>query len=456
MSAPFNISGLGGFGTESVDVEDFLSGGLELFKSPPVEQGLEGGKDVELQTANPITDKGPYTFILNNDGQEFTFLPLTRLYGVISVREEDGTALSESPDVSLVNLAPYALFNEISVVLNGVTVTQQMTKNSHYEAWFVHTTSYSDEAKWSHLRGLHRYHDDVIGHGADNKVGDDESALHHRRDWIKGSRKMDFSIPIHSPLFHCYRLLKPQVSLEITFHRNNDEFVLMAPPPAEGQTAKKYVIKVHDLKLIVRKIIVTQPALIAHHQLMNSTHALYPFVETRVLDSLIAQNTTVHNQNSLIRNKLPVQIVVGFVPQSAYKGEYTSNGFYFKHYDIDKFYTRINGTSVPQTAFTPDFDNDLVAKEYRAFVDSLQIAHGNISNGISRERWLDGHTLFALDFTPEKCGAFHTHQEQLGNLDIVVHFKKPTPHPVVMLTFIVLNREAITITKEGEVTVHHK
>lgn len=451
MSAPTDISGLGGMGLEEGDIKDFMHSGMELFTLPNQEKVMMNGKEIVIRPTNAIDDKGPYIFDVPNDGYEFTLLPLTRLHCEFSVRKADGTAPAATDQVGLVNLAPNAMFNQIDILLNNSITSQQMTRNYHYDNFIVTALSYNYQAKVTHLEALHLWKE--CGEKTGNTEDFTDTGLLARAKWVEKGQVASFNIPLNSPLMHSPRLMKPNVNMQIRLHRNEDSFTLMTPKPTGTSTQEQYRIKIHDIKLYMRRIIVHPAALSAHQRILSSKPVIYPIVNQRVMDTLISKDTSSITLPSIIRGRIPCQAIFGFVSQEAYKGCYYKNPFYFHHYNINQFYTSLNGTFIPQTPFEPDWDNELVCREYRAFMDNTQIYHGNISNGITKKKFMNGYSFFALDYTPDCCGAYHVHEPQHGTIDVHIRFKTPTPEPIIMITFVLFNRELITIDKDGTVLV---
>ena len=76
---------------------------------------------------------------------EFTALPLTRLYGVCQIVNKDGT-LIENENFSICNLFPHSLFSQIELEIDG----QALTVSDHlypYKAYLETLLSYGYDAK---------------------------------------------------------------------------------------------------------------------------------------------------------------------------------------------------------------------------------------------------------------------------------------------------------------------
>lgn len=443
-------TGLGGIGVEESDIQAGMASNMDLH-TPPVKEMLQlQGKDFIVNTLNAISNGGPFQFVLPGEGTEFISLPETRLQGIFSVRRADGTALDSTDKVSLCNLAPHSFFNQVEVQLNNRIASNLADRNYAYYATIAEMLSYGYEAKLYQLQGCHKYLDDTVGKASETNITNHE-ALAKRQKWIANSAECDFSVPIHSGIMQCPRYIPPNVEVTIKLERNKDSFSLIAPPPAEGATATQYIIKFHKLELKVRKIIVTDDALKAHFQKMSKGPALYPFIKTRVQDFLIAKDSQVLSIPNVVRGKLPSQLIVTYVSQAAFAGSINKNPYNFESFNLNSIYITVNGVPTPHPPYKPDFKNKLVTNEYRAMMDNLQVGTDNCSIAISKEMFMDGKAFYVFDLTPDRCGTYHIHHLQQGNIDIHMSFEDKLTEPVVMLCYMVLNDEYVTIDKDGNV-----
>ena len=481
-------TGLGGFGVELVDIKDCVASNLDLFSNPDNEMALLYGKDVIINPTAAISNTGPYNFHVSGEGQEFTYFPLSRVLGIYSVIRKDKQPMTEIDFYSVCNLAPHSLFDSISVKLNNTIVNDKTHKNYHYNAFLTELLSYNQESKNTHL-ALHGWLPDTPTE-SDNTDYTTHTALAERREWVKDSQLVDFSIPLHCGIMNSERLLPPKVEMEVELSRGKDNLVIKTPivkayrrtvtktvktteTNAAGEQVEKeseveeeedveednpesvseYEIVIHKLQLQVRKVIVHPEVIKAHTEMIRKTPAIYPICKNVVLTHLLHAGTTIETVSNVIRGKLPVQMIIGFVSQQGYHGYTTRNPYHFAHYNLETLYVSVNATAIPQPPFKPDFSRKLVARELRNLYDCLGVYHQNLSIGITKEMFLNNTTLYPIDFTPDKCGAFHAHQDHHGNVDINFAFSEPLPEPVTMICYAVYNNEFVRIDEFGNVSV---
>jgi hypothetical protein len=74
-----------GIGTYVEDQHEQTMDPFELFTSPNVITDLIHGKTLTIFPQGPVTDTGPYDFVIPADPSEFTLMPFTRLEGELEI-----------------------------------------------------------------------------------------------------------------------------------------------------------------------------------------------------------------------------------------------------------------------------------------------------------------------------------------------------------------------------------
>jgi len=92
---------------------------------------------------------------------------------------------------------------------------------------------------------------------------------------------------------------------------------------------------------------------------------------------------------------------------------------------------------VPSKPYTPDFNNNIYAREYREFMDNIGLSTGNHANMISPALYNNGLTLFAHDLTPDMCNGFHQHPRRTGCINIEAHFRTQITESVTAIVMCI-------------------
>ena len=147
------------------------------------------------------------------------------------------------------------------------------------------------------------------------------------------------------------RFLPPGIHMKLKFIRNSDNFVIL-----NSDAAKKYKIKLLDLYVEFRKILVDEPILRRELQLFDSGKPyLIQFTQGKQVVTTIPNGRMSFYQPELITGPLPKQIIIGFVTHKAYNGSYDTNPYVFENLKIRSLVWKVNGVNFPPDEYEPDY-----------------------------------------------------------------------------------------------------
>ena len=139
--------------------------------------------------------------------------------------------------------------------------------------------------------------------------------------------------------------------MKLKLIRNSDNFVIIS-----GDAEGKYKIKLLDLYVEFRKIVVDQSILRRELQLFESGKPyLIQFIQGKQIVTTIPKGRWSYLQPELITGPLPRQIIIGFVSHAAYNGSYKTNPYVFENLKIRSLVFKVNGVNSPPDEYTPDF-----------------------------------------------------------------------------------------------------
>ncbi|RWR99617.1 uncharacterized protein B4U79_07536, partial [Dinothrombium tinctorium] len=136
--------------------------------------------------------------------------------------------------------------------------------------------------------------------------------------------------------------------------------------------------------------------------------------------------------------QLPRKFVVGFVSANSFNGDLNSNPFKFNHFNITNLVVYVDGIMIPSTAYTPDFDNNIYAREYFSLYEEMNQDHTHPFLNISFYEFKQSLCLFAFNLSPDRsdgpdCGSLTLIKR--GAARIEVKFKNAPSTAFVMLTY---------------------
>ena len=139
--------------------------------------------------------------------------------------------------------------------------------------------------------------------------------------------------------------------MKLKFIRNSDSFVILS-----SEQAGKYKIKILDLYVEFRKILVDEQILRRELQLFDSGKPyLVQFTQGKQYVTTIPKDRLSFYQPELITGPFPKQIIIGFVSHGAYNGSYSTNPYVFENLKIRSLVFKVNGVNMPPDEYEPDY-----------------------------------------------------------------------------------------------------
>ena len=430
-----------GVGTFVTEDHELASSGLALFDIPVVDKSLIFGKFLTVYPSSVLNDSGPHDFIVPSDGQDFTDLPYTRLEGCVEIVKNDGTAITDTELNAYVNLFPQSLFKQIECSINGVQIADLSAPTAAWKAYIETLLTFPDAVKNTTLK-LEHFNKDTIGKENDFTLTTDSFKKRHA---IAKDGKIYFSMILHLDFFQSTKLLLPKCELKLKFIRNEDNFSLLGATSASK-------IKIHELKLLVRRITVDPDIASQIESKLEKTPAVYPIAQSKIKTFILNKGSKQERVSNIFRGNLPRSIIVGFVNTSAYNGEISKNPFVFENFKLNYFQGYVSGEPLLTEVFQPDFSKNNFAREYRWFMDNLGWAHDRDSNGITMEEFKTNSFFLPFDLSPDLSNGATLSQLKDGSLDFLIGFQEPLPHNVTMIVFATFN-EAVLIDNLRNVTL---
>jgi len=441
-----NKSGLGSFVQEEHEVGTIA---LDLFSMPPIEATQVAGREHTIYMTTPLTDDGPYEFIMNNESTDFIQLDQHYLYGEVQIVEKakpENMLKATDKTASIINNFPQTLFKQVELYLNGVCVSDLSTPTYAYKAYLENHLSYEKDMKDFTLLPRELYLADTAG--KEGPTVDDyittnaEAGIGKRAAYA--TKTIYFCMKLHVDFLGSMRYLIPGVEIKVRLIRNSDTFSIISKDD-------KYKVHFKKLELNVRRI-VTQPAIYeAVEKNLAIEPAKYPIAMSKVKTYLINKGITTAHIPQIIRGKLPRSFVFGFVKAEAYDGAVSQNGFVFNNHDITSLQVYLNGEPLHANAIRPVWDDNGCVQEYVRFLNNIGL-HQSHTNGISIEDYKSNTCLFAYDLSPDLCNSFYRHDAESGELTIHVSFKTALTDNTYCLLYATYD-ELVAIDKNRQVVI---
>lgn len=202
-----------------------------------------------------------YVFLAS--GNDYIDLPLTRLRLKVQILNENGTQLGENAKVGPANLFLHTLFSNIQIELNQKQISSNGA-NYSYRAMIETLLNYGNDAKESHLTSS-LYLPDTPGRM--EAVEANHGFAARKKRILKG--EIELEGPLHLDILNVNKLLLNNVQIVIKLHKNKPEFSLMT----EAADALKYIIKISEATLVIRKLKLSTAVMVAHQNALMHANA---------------------------------------------------------------------------------------------------------------------------------------------------------------------------------------
>ncbi|UYV84452.1 hypothetical protein LAZ67_X002229 [Cordylochernes scorpioides] len=389
-----------------------LKSELDLFSGLPIQVAIENSDFEEVHPIATLSD-GPIEFYIPGTFEHYIDPSFIFLQLAVKISKRDGSALAATDKVGPINYLLNTAFENVEVFLNEKQIVSQ--NNYGYRSILDALLNFPENAQKTFLKSslfekdTAKYLDETDPNG--NNLG--LKARHAVMDLNKeitlfGAMNLDLSFQ--------HKLLLNGVSLKIRLHRAKNSFVLMF-------NTQGFVLKITKASLLVRKVTVSPSAVLAHNKTLENGVAKYPIRKVDVKTLTIPSGTHSTILPNLFLGPVPNRIVIGFVTNGAYSGDFTKNPFNFQNFNINYISLKIGQRVLPNRPLTPQFSE---GEFYRSYVDLFSNMGRYLSSGelnITPEEFQNGLTLFAFDTTLDLCASdLHSSVTQNSNISLEVKF----------------------------------
>lgn len=420
---------------------------LDLWLVPPTQTALESSHWVPYKPLTTLDASNTVEFSVPGVGHEYIDPAHTLLYVKAKIVKGDGTDITaaDQNDAAPVNYALHALWSQVDLSLNQKVISHS-SMTYPFRSYIETLLNYDSAAKQSHLT-QRLWTQDTAGK-FDSLNSDENKGLAQRRLRTANSKVFEMMGPLHIDFFNQDHFLINNVELRIKLIRNRDAFTLMS-------TTGQEKIKLLDATLYVRKVGISPSVMLAHAHALEKAPAKYPVNRVDIKTVTITQGLRDKNLDNLFMNQLPQRIVIGFVDNRAFNGDYKLNGYNFQHFNLNYLSLMVDGHPVPTQPLTPDFTNDLYVECYNTLFCGTGIHWKDEGNHISFDDYAKGNTLFAFDLSPDLSASEpHWNLQKQGTLRLELKFAAPLANPINCIIYAEF-QNLIEIDKNRNVVVDY-
>lgn len=436
--------GIFGVGDNDFETKDSA---FDLFSKPVLNDDYYTFNDFTYKPKNPIqnSEHNPIIFeIGSDDSRNYSLLHTIRIDGQIKVLHSDGTNLVTDEEVSVTNLLPHSLFQSIDVKINGQPVSDHARLYPH-RAYIHSLYSYSKESK-EHTQLSEYYLEEET---ADESVVETSTGFTQRANLIDESRICYISFEPKIDTLTVNRYFPPGHTISFEFIRAPAHFTLLAP----SSNTKSYKIEILDLSLTCRQILPTEQVESKMRKLLSVKDVHLPVTRlvarTRSLHAGLYDGT-IYNA---IMGRMPSHLMVFFLKNSQLNANLTSNPFHLGKHELIEASLIVNGQTFPSEKLSFNSLSGDYFKSYRFAMSNIGCT-GDMSTGVTPNRYIKDCFALAFDLTPDSCLNNHLHNSIDANIDIKLRFGKALDTPLTVL-YISTYDNVITLSPDKSVALDY-
>ena len=388
---------------------------LDLFSLPPIQIAIQSGAYVSV---SPKELTNEHRIKLSHIVSEGHYADLAKSYITFKVKIVGATETVNK--VGPVNLWGHSVFEQLSVKLNGETLTENTTTYP-YEAMIGTVLSYGTDAKNSHL-GLAGYAKDIATKmdNFDPTENGCNPGLIIRSKSVSKGKTTELLIRPFTALFQQDRLIPSGMKIEITLIPSKSEFNLMAL--AEDDSGK-YKTVISDMELHVRQVKLLPSVMASILTEREHRNILLPMKKLCTSPISIPVGTQ-SIDHPISEGPIPTRIYMIMVEEKARFGCYKLNPFNLQHFNLIDCKLQVNSTSVPTDSYKPNFKDDLYKECYFSMFSQMGCMFDDCGMDISYSDYKNGYTILAFDLTADLEDGDHRELRKMGDVRLRLKLAK--------------------------------
>ena len=175
-----------------------------------------------------------------------------------------------------------------------------------------------------------------------------------------------------------------------------------------GEANPSYKVKLISAFLLVSKVQLSPSVFLAHAKALESGLGKYPIKRVVSKTYTIPAGNLDGNHEKLFAGQLPSRLVIGYVDNDAFNGNYVNNPFNFKHYSLNQISLHLDKHTQPVKPLKPNFNNHQYIQTFMSLFSATGKENWPKAT-ISRAKTTPTATpyMYALDLSPDLANKNH-------------------------------------------------
>lgn len=405
---------------------------LSIFDLPGTQTGVVNLSFQQIRPVSQLDNESPIEFnISGQNSMDYIDLRKSTMNLKVRLVKSDGSKITSTDKVGPVNLLLHSLFSQVEVNVQNKSITSSTT-NYPYKAMIQTLLKYGHEAKDSQLTSQ-LYYADTPNYFDDSDPDGQNIGLYTRSQFFKDSKLVDLQGNIYHPLLALERYILNSTGMTIKFFKSKPEFYLMS-----SDEIADYRIEIVSMHLNICRVSVNPGVIYGHNEILKTTNAKYPFVNTDVKLLSIPAGNSSFRFDQLFNSLRPNKVIIGFVSSKAASGDYISNPFRFKNYNLSQIALLIDGLPVGGNPMKLSFNGSNGSTYLSGYYSLFEVSGKSLQdsgNAIDRDDFTGGCALYGFQIEPEFDGLDYLTLLKQGNVRIEAHFNSPLPEPCMCVVY---------------------
>lgn len=422
---------------------------LKLFGTPDTESSIVSNEFVEFRPLHFINNTRPIDFRIMGKENQYIDLHRSLLKVQFKLLVEDGTDPAIAAKACVINNMAHSLWKQDDIYLNQVLVSPS---SNHYMYKAYIDMTLKENARNNHeIEAAMYFADTSSGIDITNPTIVNNKGLVNRYAFVKEGQLATALSPLKSDLASLKKWILPGVEIHIRLWQTSDAFRIVR----DNTEIVNYKIQLEDVVFLANIITVKSSVTLAHHQLLQTHNAKYPFERSRVQAFNIPTGSTSFRKDQLFQDERPDRVILGIVPADAYNGSLTANPYHFSPFgnpseiDLTIDDQSMNGRPYIFSGWndttTPSGLNNFAEAFYQmqSFMQQDDLKkNGNTIQWINtaENRYRTGYTFFVFqEYAGLKLPKGTTTDIRKANTKLIIKFPAATSEDYALLVYGTFN-----------------
>lgn len=368
---------------------------------------------------DPVSgNSNPYEFVIEALGDSFIAMNTIKIGCRLRILNDDRTPINDTDMVCPIPHLRGSLWKSIEVRLNGTLINHGSETNIAHKSYNETLLSY-ERLQGSNITTSYGMH------------------------YTFTERLQEFEVMGEIPVdfFRSDNYLAPNNTLSIVCTRNSDEFVLLALNREKG-----YQLEISDIALYVRRIHLQHD--LTPRVVSSSKPQRYISKCSKMKTVLVPKGMKNLRKIITVGDVLPKQVIISQIASVGYYGNLEIDPMFYSHFDLSRINLKIDNKQIPSVPLTPDFKNELVAREMMHLQRNCGKGYADRNLHISLLHFVTNSAIFPFDLNPDQCNGEHIHLSAFGTLEVEMDWSEPLPYDIMVLVHLIYN-QVVSVPPNG-------